>query len=163
MDIIIRKMVEDDIASVADIHRQAFSRQRDSNKWITSNFRAAPRMQYYVAVYNRYIVGYIHWTQKSGFRPEVVLELEQIAVIPEMQGRGIGHRLIDESLPLVKEQLHMCNAILKHIIVTTRSDNYSQRLYRQSIGAEVECTIKDLYSSDEVIMIARNVDKKNYA
>jgi ribosomal protein S18 acetylase RimI-like enzyme len=153
-------MVEDDISSVAEVHRQAFSRQRDSIKWITSNFWATPRMQYYVAVYNSSIVGYIHWTQKSGFRPEVVLELEQIAVLPEMQGRGIGRRLIDESLPLVKEHLHACNATLKHIIVTTRADNYAQRLYRQTIGAEVECTIKDLFSADEVIMIARNVDKK---
>lgn len=117
-------------------------------------------MQYYVAEHSTGIVGYIHWTQKSGFRPEAVLELEQIAVLPEMQGRGIGRRLIDESLPMIKDELHRCNAILKHIIVTTRADNYAQRLYRQTLGAEVECTIKDLYSADEVIMVARNVDEK---
>ena len=160
MKTIIRKMVEDDISSVAEIHRQAFSRQRDSDKWITCNFRAAPRMQYFVAVHDYRIVGYIHWTQKSGFRPEVVLELEQIAVLPEVQGRGIGRILIVESLPLVKDQLNICNATLKHIIVTTRADNYAQRLYRQTIGAEVECTIKGLYSADEVIMIARDIDEK---
>jgi ribosomal protein S18 acetylase RimI-like enzyme len=161
MKIIIRKMVEDDISSVAEIHRQAFSRQRDSKKWIICNFKATPRMQYYVAMQNSEIVGYIHWTQKSGFRPEVVLELEQIAVLPLVQGRGIGRKLIEESLPQVKEQLHKRNASLKHIIVTTRDDNYAQRLYLETIGAKVECTIKDLFSADEVIMIARNVDKKD--
>ena len=153
-------MVEDDIYSVAKVHHQTFSRQRRSEKWIKCNFRAAPRMQYYVAVSHSNIVGYIHWTQKSGFRPEVVIELEQIAVLPELQGQGIGRRLIDESLPLLKKELKMCQATLKHIIVTTRADNYAQRLYRKTIGAEVECTLRDLYSADEVIMIARNVDKK---
>lgn len=153
-------MVEKDIISVAEVHHQAFSRQCESKKWITCNFRAAPRMQYFVAVLNSDIVGYIHWTQKSGFRPEVVLELEQIAVLPEVQGQGIGRRLINESLPLVKKQLNIRNATLKHIMVTTRGDNYAQRLYHQTIGAKVECTLKDLYSADEVIMIARNVDKK---
>ena len=153
---IIREMVEEDISSVANVHRQAFRRQRDSEEWITCNFRAAPRMQYYVAVHDSTIVGYVHWTQKSGFRQEAVLELEQIAVSPEVQGRGIGHRLIEESLPLIRERLDERGARLKAIIVTTRADNYAQRLYRDTLGAEVEYTIKDLYSADEVIMIARN-------
>lgn len=149
-------MVEEDIPSVANVHRQAFRRQLDSEKWITCNFRAAPRMQYYVAVDGSAIVGYIHWTQKSGFRPETVLELEQIAVLPRIQGRGVGRRLIDESLPLIREQLDERGASLKAIIVTTRADNNAQRLYRDALEAEVECTIKGLYSADEVIMIARN-------
>ena len=113
-------------------------------------------MQYYVAEEGSAIVGYIHWTQKSGFRPETVLELEQIAVTPEQQGRGIGRRLIDESLPLMRERLSERGAHIEAIMVTTRADNYAQRLYRDALGAEVECTIKDLYSADEVIMIARN-------
>jgi len=157
---IIRKMVEDDIKPVAIVHNLAFGRQLDSEKWIACNFRAAPRMQYYVAVQRSEIVGYIHWTQKSGFRKDVVLELEQIAVVPMLQGKGIGQSLIIRSLPLVREQLRTCGAELKHIIVTTRADNYAQKLYRTILGAEIVCTIKDLYSSDEVIMIARNVDKK---
>ena len=156
----IRKMVKGDIPSVAEVHRQTFTRQRGSDEWITCNFLAEPRMQYFVALDGTDIVGYIHWTQKSGFRPEVVLELEQIAVIPRAQGRGIGRTLIEKSLPLVKEQLGTRGATLKHIMVTTRADNYAQELYRQTLGVEVESTIKDLYSADEVIMIARNVDKK---
>jgi ribosomal protein S18 acetylase RimI-like enzyme len=154
-------MVEEDISDVAEVHHQAFNRQLFSEKWISCNFKANPRMSYYVAVNNSNIVGYIHWTQKSGFRPEAVLELEQIAVLPHVQGRGIGRKLIEESLPLVKKKLNLSNSILKHIIVTTRADNYAQKLYRQTLGAEVECTIKDLYSADEVIMIARNVNRSN--
>ncbi len=155
----VRKMIEGDISSVAEVHRQAFSRQRDSDEWIKCNFQAYPRIQYFVAVDGSDIVGYIYWTQKSGFRSEVVLELEQIAVLPGVQGRGIGRTLIDESLSLVREQLATRRATLKHIMVTTRADNFAQGLYRKVLGVEVECTITDLYSADEVIMIARNVDK----
>lgn len=161
MKILIRKMVENDIVFVAEVHRQAFKRQRDSEKWIKCNFRANPRMLYFVAECNSEIVGYIHWTQKSGFRAEAVLELEQIAVLPSLHGLGIGRKLIEISLPMVRELLEMQNTTLKHIIVTTRADNYAQKLYRQTIGAEVECTIKDLFSADEVIMIARNVDRND--
>jgi ribosomal protein S18 acetylase RimI-like enzyme len=160
MKIKVRIMVEEDIHSVAEVHRRAFTRQSGSDEWIACNFRAAPRMQYYVAVDGPDIIGYIHWTQKSGFRPEVVLELEQIAVLPGAQGRGVGRDLIDGSLPLVREQLGTRGATLKHIIVTTRADNYAQGLYRDALGAEVECTIRDLYSADEVIMIARNVENE---
>jgi len=159
MKIVIREMLKSDIPAVAEVHRRAFSRQCGSEEWITCNFRAAPRMQYYVAVDGSDIVGYIHWTQKSGFRPEVVLELEQIAVLPGLQGNGIGRKLIDASLPMVREHIGTRGATLKHIMVTTRADNFAQGLYRQALEVEVECTISDLYSADEVIMIARNVDK----
>jgi len=149
-------MDEEDIPSVADVHLKAFTRQLDSEKWITCNFRAVPRTQYYVALHGSEGVGYIQWTQKSGFRSEVVLELEQIAVSPELQGRGIGRRLIEETLSRMRDKLKERGASLKAVIVTTRADNYAQRLYRDTLGAEVECTIRDLYSADEVVMVSRN-------
>jgi ribosomal protein S18 acetylase RimI-like enzyme len=154
----IRKMTDADINSVAEIHRQTFPRQGSSEKWIECNFRAYPRMQYFVAEDDSGIVGFIHWTQKSGFRREVVLELEQIGVLPQRQAQGIGRRLIEQSIPMVREQLNEHGATIKHFMVTTRSDNYAQKLYHKTLSARVECIISDLYSADEVLMIARNVN-----
>lgn len=111
----------------------------------------------YVATSNDQCVGYCWWTQKSGFRPEVVLELEQIAVAPEFQGEGIGARLITESLHDVRSVLAMHDSVLKHVMVTTRADDQAQRLYASILGAEVKALVPDLYSYDEVVMIARNV------
>lgn len=45
-------------------------------------------------------------------------------------------------------------------MVNTRADNFAQTLNKKTLGAEVEVTIPDLYSADEVIMIARYVDGK---
>lgn len=154
----IRPIQQQDIEKTAKVHNAAFVRQELSSEWIKSNSRAFPRIQYYVAEnQNNEIVGYIQWSQKSGFRQEVVLELEQLAVLPEYHGKGIGTKLIKESLPQIKCQLATRGAKIKHIIVTTRSDNYSQKLYRKTIGAESEATISNLYSADEVFMVARNI------
>lgn len=153
----IRQMDSNDLERVSEVHAEAFPRQGNSREWIECNFRAYPRMQLFVAEAESTIKGYIHWTQRSGFRPQVVLELEQIAVRPEFQGQGIGTRLIEESLPMLRQQLGERRATIKHIVVTTRADNAAQRLYLKTLGAEVEGIISDLYSADEVFMVARNV------
>ena len=44
------------------------------------------------------------------------------------------------------------------IIVATRVDNHAQKIYKNTLGAETEATIRDLYSADEVFMILRNIE-----
>ncbi len=154
----IRPLNHNDLEKAAQIHKAAFVRQTLSKEWIETNSRAYPRVQYYVAEnMENEIVGYIQWVQKSGFRKEVVLELEQLAVLPKYHGKGIGTRLIEKSLPQINYQLASRGATIKHIIVTTRSDNHAQKIYQKTIGAKIEATIKNLYSADEVLMVARNV------
>jgi ribosomal protein S18 acetylase RimI-like enzyme len=159
MIITIRPMLEKDINSVAIVHGNAFSRQLGSTKWVTCNFNARPRIMIFVAVTkDNQIVGYIQWLQKSGFRKEAVVELEQIAVLPVFHGMKIGTTLINQSLEFVKQYLTSQNSILKTVIVTTRSDNRAQNLYEKTLNAKVSATIKNLYSYDEVVMISRLMD-----
>lgn len=65
--------------------------------------------------------------------------------------------LITRLLPEVKKRLAEQDSKLKHILLNTRVDNYAQQIYKKLLGAEVEMTIKSLYSADEVFMVARNV------
>lgn len=154
----IRPMGAEDLSRAAEVHAQAFARQTLSYDWLQCTLNAFPRMLCYVAIKeNETVAGYIVWSQKSGFRPDAVLELEQIAVLPTYQGMGIGKILIEQSLQQARKHLYNRGSMLKHVIVTTRADNHAQRLYKQVLGAEVEATITDLYSADEVIMVARNV------
>lgn len=154
----IRKMESADLEGAAKVHSLSFPRQAHSYEWLKCNFNASPRFLCFVAEDNGNVIGYIIWMQKSGFRPEAVLELEQLAVLPKHQSQGIGKQLIESSLPLVKGQLAKYGSTLKHILVTTRADNFAQKLYTSTLGAEVEVTISNLYSADEVLMIARNVN-----
>ncbi|MGX9419040.1 GNAT family N-acetyltransferase [Vibrio sp. WJH972] len=151
-------MQSSDLEQTAQVHSEVFTRQTKSREWLQCNFNASPRFLSFVAVISDEVVGYIIWAQKSGFRPEAVVELEQLAVAPSFQGQGIGRQLIVKSLPLVNQTLAENGSTLKHIMVTTRADNFAQKLYKETLGAEVETTISNLYSADEVLMIARNVN-----
>ncbi|ROR98010.1 ribosomal protein S18 acetylase RimI-like enzyme [Sinobacterium caligoides] len=153
----VRLMKEVDIDGTALVHQEAFTRQEKSREWLSCTANAFPRMLCYIIESEGQTVGYIIWAQKSGFRPEVVLELEQIAIHPSFQGNGFGQDLIERSLQLVKSHLTNQGSKLKHILVSTREDNDAQKLYRRVLGAEVEATISNLFSANEVYMVARNV------
>ncbi|EGU33814.1 GCN5-related N-acetyltransferase [Vibrio sp. N418] len=150
-------MEQSDLTAAAEIYQATFVRQSHSLEWLQCNLNAFPRYMMFVAQSDNEILGFITWAQKSGFRREVVLELELLAVKPSCQGKGVGKKLIVDSLPLVKTLLANKDAVLKHVLVTTRADNYAQELYKNALGAEIEATISNLYSADEVLMIARNV------
>lgn len=156
-DVSVNEMQQEDLEAAAEVHRLAFTRQQHSLKWLKSNLAAAPKIFCYVAYAKEICVGYIIWSQKAGFRPSAMIELEQIAVSPSFQGRGIGKKLITRTLPDVASKLQGQGSVLNHILVTTRADNHAQRLYRDVLGAEVEATLANLYSADEVIMVARDV------
>ena len=156
----VRLMTKADLNEAALVHQATFVRQQHSRSWLQCNLNAAPRFLNFVAESESEIVGYIIWVQKSGFRPEAVLELEQLAVLPSAQGQGLGKTLILDSLRQVKQHLADQGSTLKHVLVTTRADNFAQKLYQSTLGAEVETTISNLYSADEVLMIARNVGER---
>lgn len=155
MTVLIRKASKADVSGIAAIHQEAFSRQRDSEKWVSATLAAAPRFFVFVAEVDSKLVGYIFWAQKSGFRTDTVLELDQVAVLSEFRGLGFAKRLINDSLGLVEAELNASDSALKAIMVSTRSDNKAQALYAKVLGAEVVATIEDLYSAAEVIMLSK--------
>jgi len=158
LSVIVTHMHHDDINSVAKIHAQQFPRQHNSHGWINCNFVAYPRIMLFVARDEKdNVVGYIQWIQKSGFRKESILELEQIAVLKNYQGKGIGMKLIKESLNHIKTYLDDSNSNLKAILISTRTDNQAKAWYKKTLGAEEIAVIKDLYSADEVIMLVRYI------
>lgn len=150
-------MKESDLEKVSEVHARAFSRQRHSLEWLKCTLNAYPRSLCFVIELDKTIQGYIIWSQKSGFRPEAVLELEQVAIDPSFHNKGLGQHLISHSLSQVKETLSSFDSKVKHILVSTRADNHAQQIYRKVLGAEVEATISNLFSADEVYMVARDV------
>jgi len=151
-------MHRDDISVVASVHSEQFARQRHSANWVSCNFSAFPRIMMFVARNEKdRVIGYIQWIQKSGFRQDAIIELEQIAVHQDYQGIGIGEKLIRESLSSVRAYLDDNHSKLKSILITTRADNKSQKLYKKTLDAKVVSVIKGLYSYDEVIMIVKDV------
>ncbi|GHA34515.1 GNAT family N-acetyltransferase [Photobacterium aphoticum] len=157
----VRWMQEADLPAAAEIHHETFVRQQRSLEWLQCHHKAFPQCMGLVAEKEvdgePTVVGFILWLQKSGFRAEAVLELSLLTVSPAYQGQGIGQTLITTSLEQVRGFLAEQGSTLKHVMVTTRADNAAQILYRKTLGAEIEATLSDFYSADEVIMIARHV------
>jgi ribosomal protein S18 acetylase RimI-like enzyme len=150
----IRIANESDLAGIAAIHEAAFVRQHHSEEWIKCNLNAYPLKRLFIVEIAAQIVGYIMWGEKSGFRKEAVIELEQIAVCHAQQGKGIGTMLILKSFEAVQHAISERGAIVKSVLVTTRADNLAQRVYKKALGVEVIATISAMYSADEVIMMA---------
>ena len=154
VDANVRPYVDSDLGAVARIHSEAFPRQLLSSQWISCNAAAHPRARYFVAEVGSKAVGYILWLEKSGFRKDVVLELEQIAVDPAQRRKGIAESLIRRSLPFVEQSLSERGAQISSILVTTRADNEAVRLYERVLGARVTASLSGLFSADEVVMVA---------
>jgi ribosomal protein S18 acetylase RimI-like enzyme len=157
----ISRAEKKDIQKMAEIASESFSGlkdKKDAIKWITCNFNAFPRMQYFIIKKGKEAAGYILWIEKGGFRKESVFELEQIAVRKTFQGQGIGSQLVEKSFLEIKNYLKKRKSFLKAIEVTSGSQNQAQKLYKKTLGAKIECVIKDLFRGDEVIMIARFKD-----
>lgn len=156
----VRSMKEDDIDSVVDIYLQCFHGMRDKDlveRWVRIKYNGYPINRYYIIESYR-IEGYILWTELGGFRKEAVIELEQIAIRPESQGKGFGTILIKESIKDIIRELERRGSRLKLIKVTTGSDNKAQLLYKKVLNARPVATIPDFFRGDEVILIARYED-----
>lgn len=154
----IKRLEKHELEKVAEIALENFKgheKHETALKWTVCNFNSHPRMQYFIAVEDNDILGFILWMEKGGFRKNSVWELEQIAVRKIHQGKGVGKFLINESLNEIKKHLDERGSKLKLIEVTTSTENDAQHIYRKHLGAEIEATIKDFFRGDEVIMIKR--------
>ena len=150
-------MSEDDISDVANIYLKCFHGMNDIDKvkeWIYLKHISYPINRYYVIDKK----GYILWAELGGFRKDAVIELEQIAITPEEQGKGLGSMLIRESLKDVIRELDARGSTLKLVKVTTGTENAAQRLYKKVLNARAVAVIPDMFRGDEVILIARSKD-----
>ena len=151
----LKKQEIREIAKIASENFSGLKELTKAKKWINCNFNAFPRAQYFVVKSRKKILGYVLWIEKGGFRREAVFELEQIAVKKEFWSQGAGKKLINDSFLRIKKYLKKRNSSLKLIQISTGTKNSAQILYEKTLGAKLECKIKDFYKTDEVIMIAR--------
>ncbi|MGH9921223.1 MAG: GNAT family N-acetyltransferase [Nitrososphaerales archaeon] len=160
----VRRMRDKDISKVAEVYLKCFrgmSKSAEVRKWIKARHNSYPAGQFFVGALGKKIVGYILWIELGGFRKEAVIELDQIAVSPDYQGKGFGKTIIKESLKSVSSYIKKRGSTLKLVKVTTGTTNEAQKLYKDTLHAQPVAIIPDFFRSDEVIMIARSSDLVN--
>lgn len=159
----IRKMTVEDLLPASHIHQQNFVRQNDSQLWLKCHILSYPRDFTYVIETEKQVVGYIIWTQKSGFRQQVVLELSQIAIDKDFQHQGYATQLILVSLKQVILYLNDHDQQLDKLYISTGANNNAKSLYTKLFQPEIEATFHHLYNQndDEIILIVRSFDNFN--
>jgi len=160
-EFIVRPIVEEDALQVSDIGGKNFSSMKDEVKashWVLCKILSYPVANYFVAACGDEVGGYILWTEHGGFRQEAVVELEQIAVNPNLQGNGIGLQLILQSFWLLKEYFESRGSVIKVVMVTTNAKNEAQKLYIKAfeqLGFFVsqKLVVLDMYRDDELMLV----------
>ena len=123
--------------------------------WIRSSFNSYPRSVYYVIAVDGRICGYILWCVKNGFRPETIAELEQVAIHPDFAGRGLGRKLIEESINRFRHHVEKLGHRIRAILVTTTEGNFAEHLYTSVLGVSRSATLSNYGSGTEVILYKR--------
>jgi N-acetylglutamate synthase-like GNAT family acetyltransferase len=154
----VRQIEHSETDYLNQIYSVCFPNEILQGEWIKSNMCSYPRMVYYVAEYEGKIVGYAHWSVKSGFRSHSIIELEQVAVMPEYGKRGIGEYLLAQSFLQYKAHLSLLGVGIKGIFITTREGNFAEHLYKRIFSVERQGTINHYGSGNEVILFKRYVE-----
>lgn len=152
MNIVVRKAEKTDSSSIAEMYSRCFEREKMHEIWVEANMNAFPRYAYYVAEQNAKPVGYACWVVKSGFRDRAVVELEQVGVLPQYSGKGIGKSLLLQSFEKFREHLMGLSIEVKAVYVTTREGNFAEDLYTKLFNIERQGVIKNYGSGDEVVL-----------
>jgi len=156
----IRYMKHSDLIGAAQVHQQVFGRHKQSPYWIEATLDAFPRFLCFVAEDAQGILGYLIWAQRSGFRDDATVELDQIAVLPDRLTDQVGRHLVEESLQHVSVQLAAQGACVKHINVNVREDDFQHRPYQPALEAEVAEAIAGLYHVDEALIATRETERR---
>lgn len=154
----IRRAIAQDIQSIANLDRLGFSGNRPpgvAEKWITINFSRGDQYQYFVFEREGKVVGFIGWEIKNGFARQVpIIELEKFAVDPDCRGQGIGTRLIEETLPVMKEWIReqQPEAVLMRVIVwCLKGNDKIIEMYKKICPDGIQGE-RSIFSTDEVLL-----------
>lgn len=99
----VRRATESDLVAIATINSTVFLGDRDkldaALEWATCWHRAFPLYQYFVVEVDNVMAGYAGWQVHGGFhRAEPVIELDQIGIERNFQGKGLAPHLIRECM-----------------------------------------------------------------
>ena len=152
-----RKAEITDIDDISKIYGICFPNELNHKLWIESSFKSYPRGVYYVIEYEGVISGYILWCVKNGFRQSTIVELEQIAVNPQDNGKGIGRKLIDQSFELFKGHVLNFGHAVGAVMVTTSEGNYAENLYKSTLDVTRAALLEGYGSGNEIILYNKSV------
>ncbi len=142
----IRRAVEADIPLMADLNARVFLGHRGNPavaaEWVACLFRSYPRGQYFVCHVGDKFAGYIFYEIQGGFlRPNPAIELEQLAIEPELKGHGLATLLTEYTLKEMQIWIQQKNTMIEdHIGFHVWGYEFNapaMAVYRKTFGIEI--------------------------
>ena len=153
----IRKATEADIESIAAVYQACFPNELNHDLWIRASLSSYPKGVYYVVSIDDRICGYILWCVKNGFRDKTIVELEQIGIHPEFSGKGLGRKLIEDTVEKFREHVGALGHAVDAILVTTAKGNFAEKLYESTLGVSRAAELSNYGSGTELILYRQRV------
>ena len=148
-----RLAIDSDAPGIAEILIQSYN--IDTREEGTSAFReeSGRGIRYVVAVEAGKVVGLTTWLP-HGLPKHGLAELDRIAVLPEMRGRGVAVGLFEAMLADIDKGYRKHGFGLRKLFLMTHADNLRAQAFYKKMGFQVEATLKDHFYKgvDECVM-----------
>jgi ribosomal protein S18 acetylase RimI-like enzyme len=148
--LIIRKAKDGEIREIAEICRDEIYNEL-SLDWVLDWLKSIthPYLQYFIAEEDGEIVGFIDWTLYDRYGQQVMLEISLMAVKEERQRKGIGTRLVEESLEKIKEFWATQSLRIVMFMVETEDENEAaQKFYNKILKPFHKRFVPDVWEKE---------------
>ncbi|MBU1121008.1 MAG: GNAT family N-acetyltransferase [archaeon] len=101
-----------------------------------------------VAIEGKKVVGFTSWLA-HGLAKHGLAELDRIAVLEELRGKGTGKKLFNFLEKEAKEYYKKRNSRLRKLFILTHASNTKAQAFYSSLGLKHETTLKNHYYAGE--------------
>ncbi len=153
MNLNLRKAIKEDAEQIGLILFESYN--IDSSKEGTKVFldEIIKGLNYLVAVSDEKLIGLISW-QVKGLPKHGLFELDRIAVLKDLRGKGIARQLFDFMEKEAKEFYLSNNSKARKLFLFTHEDNETAVSFYEKMGLEKDALLKNHYykNKNELVM-----------
>lgn len=144
----IRKAILKDKEGIGNVLKQSYNIKTIEEGMQIFEEEQKKRHNYIVAEEDGKIVGIVTWTVHDLPKHELT-ELNRIAVLPEMRGKGAAQQLFDELVKDAQEFYKTKGYKLRKLYLLTHASNKRAQTFYEKLGFKHETTLKEHYYKGE--------------
>lgn len=143
-----KKAVKEDAEGVALVLKECYN--IDSIEYGIKVFEEEVKKghHYIVAASEGKVVGITTWLI-HGLPKHGLCELDRIAVLPEVRGKGVAKELFNALIKLADEEYRKSGFKLRKLYLLTHEDNERAQAFYEKVGMKHETTLKEHYYADK--------------
>ncbi|NQV09267.1 GNAT family N-acetyltransferase [Candidatus Woesearchaeota archaeon] len=94
------------------------------------------------------VIGLVTWLQ-HGLPKHGLAELDRIAVLPDLRGKGVGKQLFNTMLEKIKEYYEKNDSKLRKLYLMTHKSNINAQEFYKKLGFKYEATLENHFHPGE--------------